>query len=58
MMSMTKINIAKLDARHHVMVGTEAGISVNLGRPQGQALKSTLNFLGRIPCFSLIVIDL
>jgi hypothetical protein len=26
-----------------------AGISVNLGHPQGRALKSTLNFLGRIP---------
>jgi hypothetical protein len=37
---------------------TEAGISVNLGHPQGFALKSTLNFLGRIPCLSLIGIHL
>jgi hypothetical protein len=37
---------------------TEAGISVNLGHPQGRALRSTLNFLGRIPCLSLIGIDL
>jgi hypothetical protein len=29
----------------------EAGISVNLGHPQGRALKSTLNFLGRIHAF-------
>jgi hypothetical protein len=36
----------------------EAGISVNLGHPQGRDLKSTLNFLGRIPCLSLIGIDL
>jgi hypothetical protein len=36
----------------------EAGISVNLGHPQGRALKSTLNFLGRIPYLSLIGIDL
>jgi hypothetical protein len=36
----------------------EAGISINLGHPQGRALKSTLNFLGRIPCLSLIGIDL
>jgi hypothetical protein len=35
-----------------------AGISVNLGHPQGRALKSTLNFLGRIPCLSLIGIDI
>jgi hypothetical protein len=35
-----------------------AGISVNLGHPQGRALKSTLNFLDRIPCLSLIGIDL
>jgi hypothetical protein len=37
--------------------GSEAGISVNLGHPQGCALKLTLNFLGRIPCLSLIGID-
>jgi hypothetical protein len=37
---------------------SEAGISVNLGHPQGRALKSKLNFLGRIPCLSLIGIDL
>jgi hypothetical protein len=35
-----------------------AGISVNLGHPQGRALKLTLNFLSRIPCLSLIGIDL
>jgi hypothetical protein len=33
-----------------ILGSTEAGISVNLGHPQGRALKSTLNFLGRIPC--------
>jgi hypothetical protein len=42
----------------HVSSYTEAGISVNLGHPQGRAIKSTLNFLGRIPCLSLIGIDL
>jgi hypothetical protein len=35
-----------------------AGILVDLGHPQGRALKSTLNFLGRFPCLSLIGIDL
>jgi hypothetical protein len=37
---------------------SEAGISVNLGHPQGRFLKWTLNFLGKIPCLSLIGIDL
>jgi hypothetical protein len=35
-----------------------AGILGDLGHPQGRALKSKLNFLGRFPCLSLIGIDL
>jgi hypothetical protein len=40
--------------RLRYLISAEAGISVNLGHPQGRALKSTLNFLGRIPSLSLI----
>jgi hypothetical protein len=36
---------------------TEAGILVENFYRQGRALKSTLNFLGRIPCLSLICSD-
>jgi hypothetical protein len=50
--------ISSLLCKFKLLAEAEAGISVNLGHPQGRALKSTLNFLGRIPCLSLIGIDL
>jgi hypothetical protein len=50
--------IAKSNKSKILICCPEAGISVNLGHPQGRALKWTLNFLGRLPCLSLIGIDL